>query len=138
LVTHDRYMLDRVSNVVLGLNGLGHAERFADYLQWEAWQDEQVERSKSTYARTDETSPRPVAASGRKKLSYLEAREYATIEQHVADAEEVLRAKQTALEDPAIVSDAAKILVAHADYDAAKAVVDELYIRWAELDSKIS
>ena len=32
LVTHDRYMLDRISNVVLGLDGLGGAERFADYL----------------------------------------------------------------------------------------------------------
>jgi ABC transport system ATP-binding/permease protein len=37
LVTHDRYMLDRVSTVVLGLDGLGDAERFADYSQWEAW-----------------------------------------------------------------------------------------------------
>src|SRR5580698_2230830 len=40
LVTHDRYMLDRVSTVVLGLDGLGNAGRFADYLQWEAWRDE--------------------------------------------------------------------------------------------------
>ena len=40
LVTHDRYMLDRVSNVVLGLDGQGSAESFADYSQWEAWQAE--------------------------------------------------------------------------------------------------
>ncbi|MCU1343024.1 MAG: ATPase, partial [Candidatus Acidoferrum typicum] len=38
LVTHDRYMLDRVSTIVLGLDGLGGAERFADYSQWDAWQ----------------------------------------------------------------------------------------------------
>jgi ATP-binding cassette subfamily F protein uup len=38
LVTHDRYMLDRISNVVLGLDGTGHAERFADYSQWDQWQ----------------------------------------------------------------------------------------------------
>src|SRR6202011_4532619 len=30
LVTHDRFMLDRVSTVVLRLDGLGAAERFAD------------------------------------------------------------------------------------------------------------
>ena len=35
LVTHDRYMLDRVSTVVLGLDGEGGAEVFADYSQWE-------------------------------------------------------------------------------------------------------
>src|SRR5258708_16766582 len=38
LVTHDRYLLDRVSTVVLGLDGQGGAESFADYSQWEAWQ----------------------------------------------------------------------------------------------------
>ncbi len=37
LVTHDRYMLDRVSTTVLGLDGKGGAETFADYLQWEQW-----------------------------------------------------------------------------------------------------
>ncbi len=37
LVTHDRYMLDRVANTVLGLDGLGHAQIFADYAQWEEW-----------------------------------------------------------------------------------------------------
>ena len=31
LVTHDRYMLDRVSSIVLGLNGKGEANTFADY-----------------------------------------------------------------------------------------------------------
>src|SRR6202020_2056005 len=44
LVTHDRYMLDRVSTVVLGLNGMGGAERFADYSQWDAWKDSPAEK----------------------------------------------------------------------------------------------
>src|SRR6202011_1025980 len=38
LVTHDRYMLDRVSSIVVGLDGQGGAESFADYSQWESWQ----------------------------------------------------------------------------------------------------
>ncbi len=42
LVTHDRYMLDRVSTVVLGLDGWGDIERFADYSQWDAWQRAQA------------------------------------------------------------------------------------------------
>src|SRR5215475_14484366 len=40
LVTHDRYLLDRVSTVVIGLDGEGGAESFADYRQWETWQTE--------------------------------------------------------------------------------------------------
>jgi len=40
LVTHDRYLLDRISTIVLGLDGRGHAATFADYPQWEEWRDQ--------------------------------------------------------------------------------------------------
>ena len=45
LVTHDRYMLDRVSTIVLGLDGRGGAEMFADYSQWEQWRGVKVEEA---------------------------------------------------------------------------------------------
>ena len=41
LVTHDRYMLDRVSTVVLGSRRFGGFGRFASYSQWDAWQGQQ-------------------------------------------------------------------------------------------------
>ena len=138
LVTHDRYMLDRVSNVIIGLDGLGHAGRFADYLQWEAWQAVQIEELKRTDSSAGATNNRSTSPPKKKRLSYLEAREYATIEQRVAEAEEVLHEKQMAMEHPAIATDAARIVAAHAEYDAAKKVVDELYARWSELEAKIS
>src|SRR6185437_7494296 len=53
LVTHDRYMLDRVSNIVLGLDGQGNAESFGDYSQWERWQRENHQRSNMGRARPD-------------------------------------------------------------------------------------
>ena len=43
LVTHDRYLLDRVSTLVLGLDGQGGAERFADYSQWDVWRGERAQ-----------------------------------------------------------------------------------------------
>src|SRR5204863_6268415 len=39
LVSHDRYMLDRVSTMVIGLDG-GEGNFFADYSQWEASRSE--------------------------------------------------------------------------------------------------
>src|SRR5207237_593610 len=51
LVTHDRYLLDRVSTVVLGLDALGKVEAFADYAHWDAWR--QSKRAKATSARPD-------------------------------------------------------------------------------------
>src|SRR5213595_3907322 len=58
LVTHDRFMLDRVSTVVLGLDGLGGAERFADYSQWEAWQRTQLSLA-TTKSVNGHRGPRP-------------------------------------------------------------------------------
>jgi len=136
LVTHDRYMLDRVSTIVLGLDGEGNAERFADYLQWESWQAERQQAAQSS-ART---TARPVATESstpsKKKLSYLEACEYASIEHRVAAAEEALEAKRTLSADPTIASDAKRLMSAHAELDEAQKEVDELYARWAELEKK--
>ena len=144
LVTHDRYMLDRVSTMVLGLDGRGGAESFADYLQWEEWQAESKQPTRAENGRGrspiggDKARESGRKASGKKKLSYLEAREFATIEQRIAQAEETLQQKRAAAEDPSIASDAAQLLKAHAEMEEAQKTVDKLYSRWAELEAKQS
>ena len=141
LVTHDRYLLDRVSNIVLGLDGQGSAEHFADYSQWEAWQAERKRPAKDS-PRADNkftvASTAMAAPARAKKLSYMEAREYATIEQRVAAAEEVLQAKRAQMVDPAIASDGPRLVIAQAELEEAQKVADELYARWVELEEKIN
>jgi ATP-binding cassette subfamily F protein uup len=139
LVTHDRYMLDRVSTLVLGLDGLGGAERFADYSQWEAWQQSRIREQQAPTASDAKNvlaTPKVAGAAPKKKLSYLEAREYSTIEQRVAEADDVVKAKKAAMEDPAIMSDAPLLVTAHAEFEAAQTALDELIERWAELEEK--
>ena len=136
LVTHDRYMLDRVSNVVLGLDGQGGAESFADYSQWEAWQAERGQPAKASSSAGSRVAASASAAPAKGKLSYLEAREHAGIEQLVDDAEQVMQSKRAAVEDPAIASDGPRLIAAHAEMDAAQKHLDELYARWAELEKK--
>ena len=142
LVTHDRFMLDRVSTVVFGLDGLGAAERFADYSQWESWQRAQVS---DTVAKSGNGSRRPRAAANetppattKKKLSYSEAREFAAMETRIAEAEAQLRASHAALEDPAVTSDRIKLQSACNEVDQAQKAVDDLYARWAALEQKQS
>jgi ATP-binding cassette subfamily F protein uup len=137
LVTHDRYMLDRVSTIVLGLDGQGGAESFGDYSQWETWQDERRQPAQDVARAASRSAPNTeTGARTKKKLSYLEAREYDSIEQRVADAETTLQAKREQLEDPAIASDGPRLLTAHAEMEAAQEAVDTLYARWAELEKK--
>ena len=138
LVTHDRYLLDRVSTTILGLDGRGSAARFADYRQWEDWQSQE---RKLTSANSNLKAPKnaqdsPVPA--KRKLSYLEAREYDTIEERIAEAEAVFKSKQAILEDPSIITDAAQLVTAHAALEEAQKAVDALYARWAELEGKLA
>ncbi|HEY2460812.1 MAG TPA: ABC-F family ATP-binding cassette domain-containing protein [Candidatus Acidoferrum sp.] len=141
LVTHDRYMLDRVSTVVLGLDGLGGAERFADYQQWETWQRGQLAAGKSNASvetQSPSTKGGPSRASlTKKKLSYQETRELETVEERIADAEKVVQAKHDALLDPAIMSDGAQLHAASVELDAAQKAIDDLYARWVELEQKL-
>ncbi len=140
LVTHDRYLLDRVSTVVLGLDGNGGAGQFADYLQWEGWRDERQQQREAAQRSSSGGGQPPAsgtsARSARKKLSYLEARDYETIEDRVADAETALQRAQAAVNDPAIASDAARLQLALDELATAQAATDALYARWAELEAK--
>jgi ABC transport system ATP-binding/permease protein len=139
LVTHDRYMLDRVSTIVLGLDGLGGAERFADYSQWDAWQRPRQSKGNpnlSTGPRRSNVAASPQAQAGKKKLSYIEGRELSTIEERIAEAERQVDARRGALEDPAITSDPALLTEACAYLEEAQKTIDDLYVRWAELEEK--
>jgi ATP-binding cassette subfamily F protein uup len=136
LVTHDRYMLDRVSTIVLGLNGKGGANTFADYAQWEQWQARRQKSNEVSPAALQSSASSTEATPKRKKLSYLEAREYATIEQRVEEAEQLVKSRRTELEDPANATDASRLVAAQAELEAAQEALDTLYERWAELEKK--
>jgi ATP-binding cassette subfamily F protein uup len=141
LVTHDRYMLDRVSTTVLGLDGKGNTAIFADYPQWEQWflsqqTDQRPEREEQAATGKPALPVETVAGSTKKKLSYLEAREFATIEERVEVADARLDAARDRVGDPEVAIDAAKLTDALAEMESAQAESDLLYARWAELTEK--
>ena len=149
LVTHDRYLLNRVSSTVLGLDGCGHTGQFADFAQWEDWLEEQDQAGRSgpdqgkSVRRADGSSPAQRAgaapstnAGAKKKLSYLEAREFAAIEQRVEESDARLAAARDRVEHPDVSIDATALQHALKELDAAQHENDSLYARWAELTEK--
>ena len=139
LVTHDRYMLDRISTTVLGLDGKGKAAVFADYPQWEQWflnQPSEPTIEREEQPRKSSVAAETSAAPAKKKLSYLEAREFAGIEAKVEAADARLEAAKMQVNDPSVAVDAAKLTEVLAEMEAAQAAVDVLYARWAELTEK--
>ena len=134
LVTHDRYMLDRVSTLVLGLDGEGNVQRFADYSQWESWQTEQKQQRDASMR--EQRGVPEARLPARKKLSYLDSRDMETIEARINDAEEALGFKRAALNDLSVVTDPKLLQQAYREIEESQAEVDKLYERWAELEAK--
>src|SRR5262245_13199341 len=128
LVTHDRFLLDRVSKAILALDGQGRVELFADYDQWRQAQDK-IE----TAAKPKEPTVKSGRSDGRdrqKRLSYLDRLEWDRMEQLILEAEAELERKQQAAENPAIASDGAQLVAAHEALEQARQRVDQLYARW--------
>ena len=131
LVTHDRFMLERVSTVILALDGLGGTATFADYAQWEAARDAAEPAMRKAPDRAPE-APRPRP----KRLGYREQREWDGMERAILDAERAVEACQREVEDPTIASDPTALQQRYAALEAARGEVDRLYARWAELEAK--
>ncbi|HEX4961343.1 MAG TPA: ABC-F family ATP-binding cassette domain-containing protein [Thermoanaerobaculia bacterium] len=132
LVTHDRFLLESVSSVVLALDGRGGATFFADYTQWEA--------ARASAPPVVKTAPKvpapPKPAKDPKRLTYREKQEWEQMEGKILEAEESLTAAQEAVEDPAVASDPKALQDRCAVLETARQEVERLYARWAELEEK--
>jgi len=146
LVTHDRFMLERVSTMILALDGCGGTATFADYAQWEAARPTAAATPRATPERRADAPERRADAPERhadaperpegKRLGYHEQREWEGMERAILEAERAVEACQSAAEDPAIASNPVALQERYATLEAARAAVDRLYSRWAELEAK--
>jgi ATP-binding cassette subfamily F protein uup len=136
LVTHDRFLLESVSTLVLALDGQGNHEYFADYAQWES-AHEGGPSSPGASSAPPTTAPKPPPkAKEAKRLSYKEKIEWEQMEKTVLAAESRLAAAQAAVEDPAVATDPKALQERCNAMEAARKDVERLYARWAELEGK--
>lgn len=138
LVTHDRYLLDSVCQVVLALDPEEDAIFVADYQQWE----ERKKQRKQLRKQEKTTAPNAVVLANRtkkrKKLSYQEQREWERMEEWIMEAEIQLKSCQAAMEDPAVTSNPSRLQEAYQALQVAQKLVEQRYERWAELEAKQS
>ncbi len=123
LVTHDRWLLDRVSQSILALDGKGGGRFYAELSQWETWRDAQPKAGAAA-------PPPPKPA-----LTPEQSKELGSMDSKIKAAEEKLETAKAALEDPAIATDAGELAKRQAAVDAAQAKADELYRRWEALEA---
>lgn len=133
LVTHDRFMLDRVATTLVAVKADGRVVSYADLAQWQATrQQAAIARPRGVSASTA-AAPRETRAAGR--LSYRETQELAGMEARIVAADERVAACRLAVEDPAIARNASELQQRHLALAAAEEEVARLYARWAELEA---
>ena len=141
LVTHDRYFLDQVATQILAfpLDGSGKLTPCVGLAQWESWHEGEVASSDRKAGGRVSSTPAlapALAPSAKRKLGYLEQREFDGMEQSIHAAEEKLALLAKESSRPELASDAGKLAELSSRMSAAQAEVDRLYARWAELTAK--
>jgi ATP-binding cassette subfamily F protein uup len=141
LVTHDRFLLDRVSTRVLALDpegdGEGGTERYADvsqYLEARKRAEREARAARAPSPPPADRAPGRSPAAGRKKLSYREQREWEGMEEAVLAAEDALAEAERGAADPAIASDSQVLQERWSEVEERRTEVERLYARWAELE----
>jgi ATP-binding cassette subfamily F protein uup len=135
LVTHDRYLLDRVCDRIIGFVGDGVANYYADYEQWlrDLVPDVKSEREGGRQKSQKQTSSNKTA-SGR--LSYMDQREYDTIEERILEAEENKERLEKKINDPVVAANPEKLQQGWSELEESQKNVEQLYQRWEELEQK--
>ncbi len=134
LVTHDRYLLDRVSTRILALDGRGGVVPYADYTQWEIAQRE-ASAAAAVVARPKAAPAAPKPSS--RKLSYREQQEWDRMESAIEQAEQAAAAADSAAADPSVAADHVVLSARLRALTDAQSEVERLYTRWAELEAKL-
>jgi ABC transport system ATP-binding/permease protein len=136
LVTHDRFILDRVCDRLIGFDGKGGVEYFADYEQWLFSMHKRTEGEEPVdkKERTSEDTQRTKKKGGR--LSYIDQRDYDLMEERILDAEAELERLQQRMVEPEVTSDPGLLHESWQELQQMQKVVDDLYARWEELEKK--
>lgn len=132
LVTHDRFLLDRVCNLVLGFDGQGKAEYFADYEQWLAMFQERDRKEPPGAPVAAREKPAAKAKPG--KLSYMDQREYDQMEPTILAAESRLGELEALMASPEVVTNPSQLQRYWQEQHELQTTTEQLYDRWDELE----
>lgn len=131
LITHDRCMLDRICNQFLALGNLDQNEIYPDYSQWEIAHKNQM-NPPAVKEKKEELSPPPSP-----KLSSAEKKEYGQLEGKILKLEEEIKKLSSKLEDPAIAGHPESLQALCTEIGLAENRIEQLYLRWEELEKKL-
>jgi ATP-binding cassette subfamily F protein uup len=137
LITHDRFMLERVSTEFLGFDGLGSAKNYDSILQWRRAVADRAADGQPAVSKTRTPKSQDAAQSSPKpkKLSFKLQRDMDGMEQAILQAEADVATLESEVADPTVIADHARLADAYHRLVDAQRKVQQLYERWTELDA---
>ncbi|MDX9833674.1 MAG: ABC-F family ATP-binding cassette domain-containing protein [Desulfobulbus sp.] len=137
LVTHDRFLLDQVCTAVLGFDGQGGWDYFADYEQWlEALQQQEQAALKKVRAAPPPAATSSSTAARPGRLSYLDQREYEGMEGQILVAEARLAEVEALMASPKVMTDPVQLHRCWEEQQELQTKTEQLYDRWDELEQR--
>lgn len=134
LVTHDRFLMNRVCDAVLGFCGHGRVSYFADHAQWHsALEASRRKTEKAVVPKKEEKNEKKT----RGRLSYMDQREYDGMEERILRAEEEERELLRLMDDPATATHPEKLAASWEQLETVRRTIHALYMRWEELEGKM-
>ncbi len=133
LITHDRFLLDRLSDQLLSLDGDGKISFFADYFQWCQARGGTTKRESlsKSLARSKKTGTK----AHPQKLSHDERKELSRIDKKIEKAHDKVTSLKQQFEDSEIQSNSEKLVLLSEALQEAEERVNLLYRRWEELEA---
>ena len=134
LVTHDRFMLDRVSTSILGLGVGEEPQFFASYSQWEAYQEQIAEVAECSETGIAESIHQP--EQNLPRLSQQERKELGSIQRKIDKLEFETARLKTELSQPEIIADLTRLNQKISELQIKERDLERLIEKWGELESR--
>jgi ATP-binding cassette subfamily F protein uup len=134
LVTHDRFLLERIATEYVALDDSGGAKPFASIEQWKAATKKTVP-AQTNNPKTGASAQSKPNQSNPGKLSYKFQREYDGMEEAILEAESHVEQLEVEAADPMLSTNHERAAAVYSKLSDAHSRVTALYARWAELES---
>ncbi len=130
LVTHDRFMLDRLSSIILGFDQEGKSTFFASYQQWEEFSKENSEEQFNKKGKN--------SVSGIKRATQAEQKELTKLERQIEKLEKIIADFKNKIKEPEIIKNIPELEKLCYELHQKEKDLSLLVEKWAEISAKFS
>jgi ATP-binding cassette subfamily F protein uup len=135
IVSHDRYLMDRVCHRMLYLDNTETPKFYKDFAQILKARNDRKKAEQPVAEKNKKQTAKPAQAK-KKLFSFKDKYELENIEEKILDAEQQVEDFSEQVQHPDVIQDPALLAETCKKLEQAQSLVQDLYSRWEELEEK--